>query len=332
MVGRRPNLGAGPVDPRLLPPQPLQLWQPDPVEPLYDALQYGGHGFPPRAGEGDGPPRTAWERLTRGQPLGKRAILLYNADSENEQVSPVPFFQIRGDNCDAQPITLMIAPPRVHASSFADLIALTNENYQNLSGDQDNYEVADADFPDDTTPITWPPLQVEIRWGSAGAPPVKAIVDIMNGVTVNLTASFVEAVAYIATTDDNGIAGTSAAYALTAYIAPGYKRPGDAQNTVYVGNVEAGAESNIFRVPRFAKRAFIVANDPGTAPVATVATLRFWQNVVGAGNAGAQNVGNFLNTGNSYLPVNVPNGGLYFSVLSGMGTTQRFSVVFDLSI
>lgn len=321
-----------PIDPRALgaqlPPQPLRLWTPDPVEPLSGGLEYAGHGFPARQGE-SGTPRNGWERFTRGMPLGKKAVLLYNADVEGEQFTGVPFLQLRSDDCDAQPVTLVIAPPRVIAMNFDDVI--TNENLQNLSGDQDNVEVSDQDFPGDTTPITWPPLQVKIRWGSAGVTPNEALVDVMNGVTVNLSASFIEASGIITQMDDSGIGGTSAAYALSAIVAPGYTRPGNAQCTVYCGDVDAGAESVIFRVPRFAKRAWVLSNDSAVAPGVTIATLRFWQSVLGAGVAGASNVGNVLVTGNQYQPANVPNGGLYFSVLNG-GSTARFAVIFDLSI
>ena len=318
-------------DPRLLPPQrhPIRLWEPDSEQPLRGGLQSNGHGFPPRAGE-EFPPRNAWERLTRGQPLGKRAVMIYDASLDVEQTAGVPFFQLSGNDCDAQQLTLVLAPPTVVAEPFTDVRA-NDVNIQNLSTSQDNYEVSDADFPGALVPITWPPLQAKIKWGIGGHH-TEAWVDIMNGCVVNLCASFVEVLAAIVLTDDNAISGTSAAYSLAAFIGPGFTRPGNAQNTVYVGSLEESAESLVFPVPRFAKRAYVIGRDPAVTPAVTVATLRFWQNVLPAGNAGARNVGNFLCTSNQFQPVDVPNGGQYFSVLSGEGQTNSYAVIFDLSL
>ena len=146
---------------------------------------------------------------------------------------------MQGDDADAQQIILTIALPTVVALAFAD-IAL--KNLQNLTGEQDNFQVTTGDFPGTADPIEWPQLECIIEWGVGGTS-TKAVVDMMNGTTVNLVASFVRVHVAVAPSQRSGFVGTSAAYVLSAFIGPGFTVAKVAQKTVYVGDVAASAGS-----------------------------------------------------------------------------------------
>lgn len=306
----------------------------DPEQPLDGQLEYPQHGLRPRGGEGrPGPGAQGWERLVLGQPLGKRSNLLFEAADIGTIQRAIPFFQLRGDDRDAMPLTLTLIPPEVVFAEPATAIEDAQGNMQNIGGSQDSFEVSDADFPGTSIPVTWPPMLARVKWGTGGINTF-ADVDLCNGVVLNLHASFVEVWPYVDLVDANGISGTSAVYSLGAFLSPGYTKPGNAQRTVYCGAIAADVESITFRVPRFAKRAYLVASDKtALTPQLTAGTLRFWQNVLPAGDANAKNLGNFYFAGaTSFQSVEIPNGSMYFSVLSGMSITSLFSVIFDLMI
>lgn len=306
----------------------------DPEQPLEGELTYPQHGLRPRVGEGrPGPGVQGWERLVLGQPLGKRSNMLFETGDIGQIQRAIPFFQMRGDDRDAMPLTLTLIPPEVVFLQPADAIDSAQGNIQNIGGSQDNTEVSDDDFPGTAIPITWPPMLARVKWGTGGINTF-ADVDLCNGVALNLHASFVEVWPYLDLTEANGISGTSAVYSLGGFLSPGYTRPGNAQRTVYAGTITANEEGVTFPVPRFAKRAYLVGNDKtALTPQLSVGTLRFWQNVLGAGDANAQNLANYYFAGvTSFQSVEIPNGAMYFSVLSGMSVNARFAVIFDLMI
>ncbi len=126
-----------------------------------------------------------------------------------------------------------------------------------------------------------------------------------------------------------GISGTSAAYYLAAFVGPGFAR-GNAQRTVYVGDLDANMESGVYDVPRFAKRAYVYGQDNMTPPSLPAGFLRFWQSPTGA--ASGTNVGNAYFNGNQPVSFDIPSGAAYFSVYNQSGTTMRQSVVFELAL
>lgn len=399
-------------------------------------------GNPDFPGNGDRPPRrgdrdsqlSAWGRFTRGgQNCGKKAVLKYDASITSGQSQSVPLLSVTGDDADACQIILTIAPPLVVPLAFADIPDL---NLQNLTGEQDNFQVISGNFPGTAEPIEWPQLECVIEWGVGGTS-CRAIVDIVNGATVNLVASFVRVHAVVAPSQRSGFVGTSAAYVLSAFIGPGMTIAKVAQKTVYVGTVRAspgspatlalgadigigdmvltwnvdgpavgtvtiikdegigslllsqsgndttitlpeasefssdietliGADSTLFHVstpdsnpangpwvvggpfafvdgsaqiigestpqpvPRFSKHARLVGMSSAVAPDITIGTIRFWQSR--SGTAGLTNTGNFFFSGNNNAPVEIPNGSMYFSVLTGQSSDANFGVVFDLAL
>jgi hypothetical protein len=262
--------------------------------------------------------------------MGKRSVIIFNADGGEKQRSPVPILQLRGDDADACQLVITLSTPAVVPQAFERTLAEING--QNISGEQDNLQIQSRpSFPGLLVPIRWPPVEAIIEWGVGGGQS-RAAVDFLNGSTVSITASFVRVFAAIVSGVDSNISGTSAAYVLGASIGPGFARPDTAQKTVYVGEVGSLAESGVFAIPRFARSAYVVGCDPQAGPAVsiTVATLRFWQSPDGV--AGGNNVGNFVCSGAQPLPFLIPSGAAYASVINGMGVASRMSIVYNLAI
>lgn len=297
--------------------------------PLGREMMYPGNGFPQYPGGSSAPPpspdREAWGRLCRNQTIGKRVVAKFNAQLVNAGVN---ILRVRGDDADALNMTLTLSPPKVIPVAFASL----PDDLQNQTGEVDNQstQLSGNNFPGLAHKIDWPEAQATIEWGIGGVNET-AVVDMVNGATVNLTASFIQVTASMGDAANSlgtsGYIATPAAYVLSAFVGPGYTRPGNAQRTVYLGSLGGGIESDILPIPRFAKRAYVLSGDFGAAPELTVATLRFWSRPDGSAC-----VGNSLFTGNAFQQVNVPNRAMYFSVLSGMTNAHEVLVVFELSI
>jgi hypothetical protein len=259
--------------------------------------------------------------------MGKKAVLIFNANGAAKQRSPVPILSIEGDDADAQQLVVTLSTPLVVPQAFEETLA--HINGQNISGEQDNLQIQSrGTFPGLVTPIQWPPIEAILEWGVGGTSN-RCAVDFVNGATVSLVASYLRVFAAIVSGEDIDISGTSAAYTVAANVGPGWARPGTAQKTVYVGSVASLAESEVFAIPKFARSAYVVGCDPAASPTVevTVATLRFWQSP-----DGTNNVGNFIASGNQPLPFFVPNGAAYASVINGMGVASRMSIIYNLAI
>lgn len=307
-------------------PQPGDRY-PHPGE-LYGGAIYPNHGYPPNPGE-DRPGLSPYGRLAKGQPLGKKSILNYKANAvDANQNSQVTILRLEGDDLDASQLIITISPPSVIPISqdrADELIARFGE--QNISGEQDNQEVGDDDFPDTGAPIAWPPLECEIEWGIKGAS-YKMNVDVTNGCAFSINASFVNVRAKVTQSQTTGeITGTSALYVISAFIGPGVCQS-QAKRTIFVKSIDVNAESDVYAVPKFARRAYIVGCDDTTPPAVSVFYLRFWQSP--DGNAGNTNVGNFFVSGNQPLAFPVPNAGQYFSCFNQSGSGMKCAVIFEL--
>jgi hypothetical protein len=313
-------------------PSPL-IRTPDQEDPLSGDVLYPGHGYPQDRRETRSW-MSPWGRLRgssrpgRGQPLGKTVNFGYDAHGTAVQRSQESILQIEGDDDDAQQVTVTLNSPRVCETPFSHLLL---QNVGSVKGNQDNIELLErGNFPGTSHPISWPPFYAYLEWGTGGCQ-AQALVDFVNGATINLVVSFlrVSAMAFLNPTD---VAGTSAVYALSAFVGPGFTRPGVAQFTSHVGTIASQAESVTFPVPRFAKSATVVSCDTSAAPsvAVTVATLRFWQSP--DGHTGGNSAGNFLVSGNVATPFDVPNGAAYASVVNGMGISTKFMIVYNLAI
>lgn len=295
--------------------------------PLYDRPIYPGNGYPANPGE-DRPGLSAFGRLAKGGATGKSSILIYNGDSSRlVQPAAVPMLQLEGDDLDACQLCITLAPPRVIAIPFADLDGIAQ---QVLTGEQDNASVDTGNFPGTASPIAWPPLEAIIEWGVKGTA-ARAVVDFVNGVTVNVIASYLRVYAAVTQNEASGeISGTSAAYYLAAFVGPGWTKTGTAQRTVYVGTVDDADESDVFDVPKFARRAYLVGCDASVTPAVVAGFLRFWQSP--DGQAGGNSTGTFFQNSNQPVAFDIPAGSAYFSVYNQSGVDMRMNVVFELAL
>lgn len=291
-----------------------------PVYPLFDGLVFPGSGMPDRVDDRlEGATASRWGRLAQGQALGKKAVMAYNAEIDTAQIAPVPFFDFGGSDHDAEQMQIVIDSPRVIWRTFA---SLAGENLQNLSGEYANYEAPTGNFPGTAAPIAWPSITCMLEWGTNTR--TRAIVDMVNGAKVNLSASWVRAFAVIPP-DTHNAPGTSAAYVLNAFASPGWPGPSSATRTIQLGTVVAGDASGVFVIPPFAKRATLIGFSTASPPEITTGYLQFWQSP-----DGSNNVGNYFISGNQPGPFLVPNGAAYVSIVSGMAADTKFAVLFDL--
>lgn len=294
--------------------------------PLYDDLVFPGHGMSHRQID-ENAPLSPFGRLSRGQGLGKKSVLVYDTavyggQQAIAQPSPVDILEVNGIDYDADQLQVTLGTPLAIPRRLADV---DGENIQNQTGEFTASQIGDADYPGTVDPIAWPPFVALIHWGVGGARSFAAV-DFVGGATVNLgPASFVRVHAAVPP-DGINCQGTTGMYVLSAFIGPGRPRSGIAQRTVYVGSIMAAADSAVFVVPPFAKRATVIGLDVA-APNVTVAYLSFFR------SPNATNpVGTYIVNGNQPLPFNVPNAGQYFTVNNGMGGTQAFAVIFELAL
>ncbi len=293
------------------------------AEGLYEQPIYPGNGYPPNVGE-DRPGLSPFGRLAKKQGLGKSTVLLYNASGNTVQPAGQEMIRVEGDDLDATQMIVTLAAPQVIALP-PNILPIDVES--SPSGGQSNSEVTTDNFPGAVLPIAWPPLEAVIEWGVKGAS-AKAVIDFVNGVTFAVVASFLSVRAQVSQTLASAdIGATSAAYLLQAFVGPGLAPTRNPQRTIYTGVVVNNTESDVFDIPRFAKRAYLVGCDPQAAPALTAGFIRFWQSP-----DGTNCVGNVFCNANQPTPFDVPNAAQYFSVQNGSGADMKMSVVFELGL
>jgi hypothetical protein len=254
--------------------------------------------------------------------------LIYDHEIEKAQQAPVDMITVEGDDLDAWQLVLTLHPPRVIPLPF-DEVRQRLDN-QNLTGEQTNSDISPRHFPGTKRPVRWPPLEALIEFGVGGVS-TEAIVDYLNGVTLSVTASYLRVHALVSQSKRDGdIFGTSAAYYLAAHVGPGFVKS-LAQRTIFVGDVRNREESDVFDVPKFAKRASVIGSGRSHAhhhhrePILFTGWIRFWQSPDGSGG-----VGDFFVSGNQPMASDIPNGGQYFSVFNESGRHMKLSTPFEL--
>ncbi len=282
--------------------------------------------WPPHArspqSEGPKPNISEWGMLVRGKTLGKSCIVSFAPPAYGigrVQNSPVNMLELQGDDEYAQAVSLVVSPPKV----LLPLGTPVPDNNQNASGTQDNVQALGYDpaiSPQFANPI------VIVEWGIGGASnQVEA--DILNGLVLNLSCSFLRIKAQVETV---GATTSNMVYQLSAFVGPGRPKDVNAQRTVIVAaGLGDGVESSPQALPRFAKR---VSIQGGIALGNTfVGRIRFWRDNVGA--ASTLPNGEILFSANNLTPQPIPNGSYYFTIVnqSGVAITPAMAV-FELSI
>jgi hypothetical protein len=285
---------------------------------------YPGNGLPPRPGE-DRPGLSPFGRLAMGGLLGKSSILIYDSRVDAVQEAPVDMIYIGGDDLDAWQLSVTLHPPRVISMPFDEVKARLDQ--QNLTGEQTNSDVTFHDFPGADKPIRWPPLEAQIEFGVGGVN-TTVTVDFVNGVTLNVIASFLRVRAVVTQSRHCGdIFGTSAAYYLAAHVGPGFAEA-HAQRTIFVGDVDDKHESDVLDLPKFSKIATLIGcrAHHHRVPTLTIGWIRFFQDP-----RGRHCVGDFF-VSDHQDHVEVPNAAQYFSVFNESGHKMKLSVIFELGL
>ena len=309
--------------------------------PMYSDLYYPGHGYPgqvedlrvppPGARSGEHGPLTSWERLVRGKPLGKRIVVPFR-QTDGTVFAPVSVLQLEGKDEDAIQINVTLSPPKIVPLSLAQVESVTSGDIQRATGELTNDQVRAlvGNFPGSANPFRWTNISAIVQWGIGGVSE-QAEVDLMQGLCVNLCASFVRVYAVVG--DDGSLVGDDAAYVMSAFVGPGYPKMLGAQRTFYVGELDNTVESNAFAIPKFAKRVTLIGGndvaDP--APQITAGTIRFWSSIDLSGN-GRVCLGNVFFSGNMPQSVVIPGGAAYFSILGGTAAATDYGAIFDLAI
>lgn len=311
-------------------PEGMEVYRDVPHGPLYAGTFHPGNGYPPNPGE-DRAAGSPWGRLKRNQNAGKKSVIKYNNALTGIQYGEVPMLQLQGDDFDAIALVLTIAQPAVIPLAYDDLAIVAD---QNLTGETSNIEAFNAhvgNFPGTSQPIAFPPIQVELEWGTGGMNH-RAIIDVLNGATVNVVASFVKARPFIYTPAARAVDGTAAAYVVGATLGPGWHSAPGAQCTVFLGEATPGVDSTVVPVPPFAKRAYVYGCDGRAIPSPDLATgyLRFWQNK--AGDTDGLCVGTAFFTANQPGTFPIPNGAQFVSIVNGAANPLLYNIVFELSI
>ncbi len=238
---------------------------------LHDIVSWHGRGPIDGDGRGGGTPtdqkvpKTAYELLAGGRSLGKKVSLLVNTSNSTLIVNPpnVNILEVRGPDAAAMNLQFTITPPRIVQ---IDGINLTVARAQGLVDAQQvsgtvSFNDQEVNFSDPAFPngVAATPVIATIDWGIGGVSTERAEVDIMNGVNVNLTASFLRiGISVDPLLAKMGVpAGTTAIYELGGFVGPGYTKPNNAQRTIYMGGINPAAGSDtgtsgFVPIPRYA--------------------------------------------------------------------------------
>lgn len=258
--------------------------------------------------------------LARGKTLGKKTNVFFNPPTSvgTPTNSPLNMLEIKGEDEYALPLLITIAPPKYFPVIGS---TITADNIQDASGTIGNQDV------DNDTP-SWANPFVELQWGIGGHN-TEAKVDILNGLCVNINASWVRIRGGIESilADTTSIRG----YELAAFVGPGMPKQPNAQRTVQMSaGLNDTVASAVRAVPLFAKRVSVFAT-PDSATGLFACQVDFFRDSLGT--AGTQQNGRVFLSGNNPQPVPIPNGSYYFQVTNLSGEhVARVQSVFELAI
>lgn len=306
--------------------------------------------------------QTGWTALIQDKTIGKRIVIgAQGTDSGTVQGNSLNILQIAAPNEYAQQLQLVLGSPKLVPENPTVLAMLADGSIQNATGERDNYDILLHPEP---SGVSLMQAIAVIEWGIGGVQ-YKAEVDFLNGLCINLVASWVRVGAFIDALNTDGLVVDGGAYVFSAFIGPGFPKANNAQRTFYVGdlhnvgtdyagggftgypskgynflfqgsdptNFPQNGQAQLWPVPYFAKLATAIcsrgANGFGAA-------LNPWDvDIVFFRDTQAQNsLGSFRFTQDIREPCKIPNGAFYFSVHNNLGNpiTQPAQVIFDLAI
>lgn len=289
-----------------------------------------------------------WERLSKGQALGKRIVIAVpDLPFGAQRPGTVDMIQIKGDDRDACQIAVTLIPPKARVVTEMQG-GVFPPDAQTIAGTRTPASLFASPPPGGV--YFAPPAVAVVQWGIGGVQS-EAEVDFSSGAVINLNASFVRVGAFIDLPAESFPVGV--AIELGAFVGPGFPKSPSGQRSYNVLTLLAGPNgfpdlaygpngyitplgglAPLFPVPNHAKQVTVLATDPnvvGPSPSPTTNTLDadiiFYRNNTATSPAGAFHVTN-ARPG----PIPVPNGAVYWSVQNNVATSQNLQVIFDLNI
>jgi len=277
-----------------------------------DIFTHIPHDFPPQeSGRGSGGnqgagPLTDWQRLSRGQALGK-SVGIRLISGGGLGTNGTNALQVQGDDGNALPLCILLSPPKITAN-------VTTVNPAQIPSGQGNQ----------VTGFSWASPFARIEWGIGGVSN-SCDVDIHQGAMVSLMASFVRVSIFV---EDPPLATvTDALYTLSAFIGPGRDKWLGGQRSVAARSIPAvNVETAILEVPNFARRVKLVGALTAAAS-AFVGNIRFYRD-----RNSLLPVAEYIFAGNTPDSFPVPNGAYYFTIIPGVAAVDQMTAVFDLAI
>ncbi len=276
---------------------------------------------------------TDWGKLARGKTLGKRVVANFSAatsvnDARGPFIDGLELKAGRSSDLHALPLNLTLSPPQV---LYPIPPIGYPRNLQDAGGGQDN--VAIAELGDPTAQPTFANPVALVEWGIGGiANFVKC--DVLNGLCINLSTSYLRVSFGIETPRVNGTdtSLSTMAYTLSAFVGPGQPKDLGAQYTLGTGIVLDGAESRCIAIPRYAKKVYVICGTD-TAGIIPLTELRFYRQIqAGSPPTGVGVAGTLVFAATNPSSGVIPSGAYYFTVVNNTGASVRPQVVFDLAI
>lgn len=327
---------------------------------LEHEMMYPGHGYPvpdQHAGRAaPDRPDTLYARLAAGRSLGKKVNIA--STSQGKLNSFVNVLEVKGPDEAAMNLNVSLVPPKIipygGANEITEAQAIVLLNRQAGSGARDNATMIAQN-------ISWSRLIAIVEWGIGGLANDSVEVDAMNGVNINVSASFLRIRAgFDHFPELLGVPqGDLALYELGAFIGPGWTKPRNAQRSIQfpllaatgTGANGSGAMSSIVPIPRYATSVRMIASSPSTFGQGFLPVLPqtgWFAQVVfysspgpGIGptpditqspvpnQVGAATV---IDNGDGGSSIPIPNGAYFCSVLNGTGGFMQPTLIFDLGI
>lgn len=297
-----------------------------------------------------------WERLSKGQALGKKQVItVATQPAGGVAVSGnVDLLDIRGNDGDATEMVVTLIPPT--AILQVDLPGgIFPPDFQNLTTSYryDTLYTKGVPALPITQDFTAPPAIAIVSWGIGGTE-ARAEVDFSYGATINVQGSFLRVSAFIDVPTETFYPGM--AVVLGAFVGPGNTGRTNAQRTYFISTLEDSADAvyfgyptfgygangyiaaagpgpnppgrRLYPVPPFAKQVWILGQDKaGVQPYVFDADLEFYRDIYSNKPVGTRHVG-IENPG----PISVPNGAGYWTMHNNGATQKQVSATFDLSI
>lgn len=248
-----------------------------------------------------------WERLIARSAPGKSSVVRYIFTASPIDSSPVPNLQLNGgadNDLDACQICLMLSRPELVTAVGVPASFPT----QDIANTQNSDNVPAG--------TRWGAPFADVEWGIGGIKN-KARVDILNGLGVNLNASWLSVSVGVECAFDTG----GQYYRLASFASPGSSKFPSAQRTIDVSGPYSSGIAGPYKVPAFAKRFWLLSSP------ADLGTLEFWADPACA----IASMGTITPIAGIYGPYPIPNQAYYF-LYTRLAGAPRVKAVFDLAI